>query len=182
MTSATNQQSIAAALQRVTTVLRRRPDIGLHDDSPATARWQGGLQALSCHENGTQIVSDLAQELGGGGAHVTPGWLFRAGFASCAATSIAMIAAAKGIELSALEVRATSRSDARGLLGMSDEGGSPVYPGPIDMQLTVRISAAGATAESLRALVDEGLRCSPIPNAVQHAVPVSLNVHVDGGA
>jgi uncharacterized OsmC-like protein len=61
----------------------------------------------------------MPSEVGGSGDQVTPGWLFRAGLASCAATRIAMAAAAEGIELATLEVRASSRSDTRGLLGMT---------------------------------------------------------------
>jgi uncharacterized OsmC-like protein len=182
MSGDTGLQNVATAIRRVETVLTRRPDIGLHDDAPATARWEGGNRAVSSHENGTQIVSDMPKELGGGGEHVTPGWLFRAGFASCAATSIAMNAAIEGIELTQLEVRATSRSDVRGLLGMTDSDGTPVYAGPCDVQLSVRISANGVSRERLQALVEEGLRRSPIPNAVQHAVPVAVNVQIDTGA
>jgi hypothetical protein len=47
---------------------------------------------------------------------VTPGWLFRAGFASCAATCIAMGAAAQGIELASLE---SPRRAARICVGFS---------------------------------------------------------------
>ena len=49
-----------------------------------------------------------------------------------------MGAAAKGIELSSLEVLATSKSDIRGLLGMADAEGEPVPAGPRDVQLVVR--------------------------------------------
>src|SRR5438552_3676240 len=95
---------IAAAMQRVEEVLRRRPDAGLHDDAPATARWQGGTRIVASHANGTQMQTDMPDELGGSGERVTPGWLFRAGVASCAATRIAMAAAAEGVALDTLEV------------------------------------------------------------------------------
>src|ERR1700735_1329211 len=107
-------QRIAAALQRVESVLRRRPETGLHDDAPATARWQGGTRTASSHSNGTQVQTDMPTELGGSGDQVTPGWLFRAGVASCLATCIAMRAAHAGIALSALEVRGSSGWDIRG--------------------------------------------------------------------
>jgi organic hydroperoxide reductase OsmC/OhrA len=139
------------------------------------------MRAVSVHANGTQVVTDLPQELGGEGEHITPGWLFRAGFASCAATSIAMHAATHGIELTALEAKASSRSDTRGLLGMAESDGTPVYSGPLDMQLSVRICANGVSAERLHSLVEEALRCSPIPNAVQNAVPVQLSIQIDAG-
>ncbi len=172
-------QDLAAALQRATTVFQRRPEAGLHDDAPAAARWEGGTRVVASHANGTQISSDMPSELGGSGDRITPGWLFRAGLASCSATSIAMAAAAEGIALTALEVRASSRSDTRGVLGMADAGGAPVQAGPRDVQLTVRISAPGVAPERLRALVEDGLRRSPIPNAVQNATPLALHIDLD---
>ncbi len=39
-----SMQDIAAALQRVEAALERRPVMGLHDEAPATARWQGGTR------------------------------------------------------------------------------------------------------------------------------------------
>ena len=171
-------QVIAAALQRVEAVLRRRPEAGLHDDAPATARWDGGTRVVASHANGKQVMTDMPVELGGSGDQVSPGWLFRAGFASCTATVIAMTAAAEGIELDALEVLASSRSDIRGLLGMSDADGEPVYAGSRDMRMLVRISAHGVSPERLRALVEKSYRCSPIACAVQDAVSAVLCIDV----
>jgi uncharacterized OsmC-like protein len=171
---------VRTAMQRVETVLRRRPDMGLHDDAPATVRWSAGTRVVARHANGTEIPTDMPAELGGSGERVTPGWLFRAGLAACAATCIAMKAAADGVALTTLEVQATSRSDTRGLLAMADEHGDDVSAGPVDVALGVRIGAAGVAAERLRALVDAALRCSPIPVAVRNATPVALSIVVDG--
>jgi uncharacterized OsmC-like protein len=120
----------------------------------------------------------MAVELGGSGDHVTPGWLFRAGVASCAVTSIVFAAATEGIVLTALEVRALSRSDARGLLGLRDEHGKPVYAGPGDFRLEVQISARDVAPDRLTRLVEHALARSPIPNAVLHATPVALRIDV----
>ncbi|MFZ0499133.1 MAG: OsmC family protein [Steroidobacteraceae bacterium] len=174
-------RAISAAMDRLTTILQRRPDFGLHDDTQATARWEGGLRVLSCHENGTQVLTDMPAELGGGGTQVTPGWLMRAGLASCTATRIAMAAASGQIELSMLEVSANSHSDARGLLGMVNADGVSVAAGPCDMALTVRISAPGVAPDRLRTLVEESYRCSPVSDALCRAVPVSLRIDIDGG-
>jgi hypothetical protein len=57
--------------------------------------------------------------------------------------------------------------------------GTPVYAGPLAVRLPVRICANGVPAETLRSLVEEGLRCSPIPNAVQNAVPLELSIEVE---
>lgn len=171
-------QDLAAALQRLVSLLQRRPEFGLHDDAPAQARWQGGTRVVSSHANGTQFATDMPSEIGGSGEGVTPGWLFRAGLASCAVTSIVMAAATEAVELGLLEVRVSSRSDVRGLLGMADSEGRPVYGGPGEMQLQVRIGAAGVAPERLRALVERGLRGSPIPNAVQNATPLALQIDI----
>ena len=174
-------QDIAAAVQRLESVFRRRPTAALHDDTLATARWTGGLRVVASHANGTQIVSDMPLEVGGSGDRVSPGWLLRAGLASCTATSIAMAAAAQGIELQSLELEASSRSDARGILGMTDTDGALVSAGPHDVQLTVRIKAAGIPAEGLRKLVEYGGRCSPVLRALEEAIPVDLHIEVETG-
>jgi uncharacterized OsmC-like protein len=174
-------EDVAAALLRVQTVLQRRPQVGVHDDAPATAQWQGDLRVLTRHANGTQMISDMPNELGGTGDQVTPGWLFRAGLAACLATCIAMHAAAQGIALSDLVVQATSRSDLRGLLGMLGADGAPIGAGPVGAGLTVRIAAPGMAVEELTRLVERSYCCSPISVALREAVPLSLAIEVSGG-
>lgn len=170
---------LKSALNRAEAVLRRRPEMGMHDDAIASASWQRGTRVVTNHANGTQIATDTPAELGGTGDKVTPGWLFRAGVASCAATSIVMAAARSCVDLTTLDVQVTSRSDTRGLLGMRDSDGVPVYAGPQDFQLSVRIAANGASPDQLRALVEDGVGCSPIPNAVQTATPLPLHVEIE---
>ena len=172
-------RELAAALRRVQTVLQRRPETGLHDDAPATAHWTTGTRVVSSHANGTQIETDMPTELGGSGDRITPGWLMRAGFASCTATCIAMSAAAQGIELESLTVQAGSRSDTRGLFGMTGADGEPVPAGPSDMQMRVRISAHGIDAQRLRTLVEDSYRQSPMARAMRTAVPVELHIDVN---
>jgi len=172
-------QHVAAAMQRVESVLKRRPEVGLHDDAPASARWESGTRVRSSHGNGMQLLTDMPTELGGTGDQVTPGWLFRAGLASCLATRIAMSAAAAEIELTVLEVVASSRSDARGIFGMVDASGEPVCAGPRDVELLIRIAAPGTSPERLRALVDDSSRCSPVSAALRDAVPATLRVEVE---
>jgi uncharacterized OsmC-like protein len=173
-------QEIAAAVQRVESVLRLRPEAGIHDDAPASARWDGGLKVVATHANGFQLETDMPETLGGRGKDVTPGWLLRAGLASCAATRIAMAAAADGIALDALEVNASSRSDTRGIFGMSDEHGAPVSAGPREMHLHVRISAPGVSKERLHVLVEDSHRCSPVACAMQETIPVVLQIEAEG--
>jgi uncharacterized OsmC-like protein len=172
-------QAIAQAMRRLRAVVSRRPSAALHDDEPAVARWQQGLRVVIGHANGFKVTTDLPPELGGGGDQVTPGWLLRAALGSCAAARIAMAAAAHGIALQTLEVSAASTSDARGLLGMADEAGTPVRAGPRAVRLQVRIGAAGVAASQLRALVEEGCRCSPVSDAVSGALPVAVDIGID---
>ena len=170
---------IAAAWRRVEGVLRRRPRTGLHADAPARARWNGGTLVTCTHESGAKLVTDMPTELGGDGSAVTPGWLLRAGLAACAATTIAMTAAAEGIELDALEIDASSNSDTRGLFGMSEMDGARVDAGPRDVQLHVRVSARGVAPERLRALIEASHRRAPVSRALENPVPVKLRIDVD---
>jgi uncharacterized OsmC-like protein len=170
---------IAAALKRVQKILLKSPKTGLHADAPATARWDGGTRVTTSHENGTQVATDLPTEVGGGGTAVTPGWHLRAGLASCLTTTVAMQAAMEGIELSELEVVATSNSDFRGVLGMSDTDGTPVSAGPRDLRLHVKIAAAdGTSAEHLRSLVKRSHGCAPVSCAVGGGTPIELRIEV----
>ena len=166
----------AAAMQRVESVLKRRPEVGLHGDAPATPL-AGGQQGAGARGGRLRAVHSCP-ELGVGGDQVKPGWLFRAGLASCFATRIAMQAAAAEIELTMLEVVASSRSDARGLFGMAEVSGEPVGAGPRDVQLFVKISAPGVAAERLQSLVEDCNSCSPVSAAVRDAVPVTLRIEV----
>ena len=175
MTTAT----IASALQRVRSVLARRPEAALHADAPAIARWEQGLRVVSRDANGTHVATDMPRELGGEGQDVTPGWLLRAALASCLATRIAVEAVEREIVISELEVVASSESDARGLFGMTDEAGERIPPGPLAVQLRVRVAAQNVGAETLRSLIEESHRCSPMRCAVERCVPLSLTVDID---
>jgi len=171
--------TISQAIQRVRAVLMRRPQRAMHADDAAVARWEQDLRVVCHHENGTRIATDLPIELGGRGDRVTPGWLLRAGLASCLATRIAMAAAADGIALTRLEVQATSTSDVRGILGITGDLGEPVSAEPREVRLQVRIGAPGVPRERVQALVDESQRCSPVSAALGNAVPVVLQIELD---
>ena len=171
-------QDIASALRRVEATLKRRPQAGLHDDAPATAHWAGGLRVVTRHADGSEFTTDMPAEFGGRDDRPTPGWLFRAGLASCAVTRLAMAAAAEGIELDTLEVRACSRSDARGVFGLREPDGCIVPAGPAELRLEVRVGAAGVAPERLRALVEHSQRCSPVSQAARDALPLELRIEV----
>ena len=95
-----------------------------------------------------------------------------------AVTRLAMAAAAEGIALDTLEVRACSRSDARGVFGLAEPDGSLVPAGPAELRLEVRVGAAGVAPERLRALVEHSQRCSPVSQAARDALPLELRIEV----
>jgi uncharacterized OsmC-like protein len=169
---------IATAIQRVKDALQRRPDMAVHEETGAIARWEGGVRFAALHPDGRRLATDMPTEIGGNGDEVTPGWLFRAGLASCSATTIALGAAAEGIELTTLEVELASRSDVRGLLRIADEQGREVGAGPCRFDMKVKIAARNATPERLRALVETYNRCAPVASVVERPTPVALDIEV----
>ena len=171
--------NIVSAIQRLRVVFTRRPEAALHADAPAIARWERGLRVVCRDANGARIATDLPREIGGEGNEVTPGWLLRAALASCLASRIALEAAARGIRITGLEVTAASESDARGLLGMSDAAGVRIPPEPRAVQLRVRVAAASAGAETLRAMIEDSHRGSPVGCAVEHSVPLRLEIDIE---
>ena len=174
------EEQIAAAMQRVTSALQRKPHAGLHDDAPATVRWSGGLRTIARSEAGAEVSTDMPAAIGGDDSAATPGWLLRTALASCAVTRIAMEAAAQGIALQTLEARASSRSDLRGLVGVAEPDGRPVPAGPLAIALHVRIGAPGVDAARLRALVEATPGCSPVTCAIEQPLAVGLHIEVDG--
>jgi uncharacterized OsmC-like protein len=172
-------ENLSKAMERVRAVLARRPRAGIQADQPAIASWDGGTRVVTRDANGTQITTDMPVELGGAENQISPGWLLRAGLASCLATRIAMEAAATGISLTRLEVLAMSTSDARGLLGMTGDNGEQITPAPTEVQLEVRLGAHNVARELLQAMVEVSFRCSPVSAAVERAVPLALRINID---
>lgn len=169
-------KGVATALARVASVLERRAGAGMHEDVPAIAHWNGGLSVTTTHPNGAQIQTNMPVEWGGDSNAVSPGWLMRAGLSACAATCIALLAARQAVELTDLDVQASSRSDARGIFGMTEAGNERVSPGPRDMQLRVRIAARNASSSQLRALVEKACTCSPVSVALIETTPIQLYI------
>jgi uncharacterized OsmC-like protein len=164
--------SIGDAIRRAREYLRQRPDEAAYADSAATATVEAGLRCRVAGPHGAVMVSDMPAGVGGAGSAPSPGWLMRAAHAACDATLIAMRAAEENIELSRLEVAVDSDSDDRGLLGMDDT--TPA--GPIRTRVRVVIGAPGVSEAKLRKIVDWAREHSPVDEAMQRAVPVSVEV------
>ena len=59
-------KEIEWAIQRLEDVLRRRPEVGLHD-APASVHWQGGTRVVASHAGGITMTTDKPCELGSSG-------------------------------------------------------------------------------------------------------------------
>jgi len=124
-------------------------------------------------DDGAALVTDMVTGVGGGGSAPSPGWIFRAAYASCVATLVAMTAAENGMLLDGLRVTVDSESDDRGILGIDET----VPSGPLGVRVVVSV-AAGALAKRIREIVEWGVAHWPVHDAVSRAVPVELQVQV----
>lgn len=166
--------TIAAAVAGAREYLSAHPDEARYRDSPATAVIEDGLRVRVEGPDGASVTTDMVPAVGGGGSAPSPAWLFRAGYASCVATLIAMAAAVEGVELTRLEVTVDSESDDRGILGIDPS----VPAGPLNMRLEVRVAAAGDDEGRLREIVEWGQVHCPVDDLVRRAVPVEVAVQV----
>jgi uncharacterized OsmC-like protein len=105
-------ESIRQAVETVSAHLGRNPEAGVVPDTTAVAVLEHGLSCRVHGPNG-DVVTDMAESVGGGATAPTPGWLMRAALASCDATTVVMEAARGGIELTELRVSASASSRSR---------------------------------------------------------------------
>ena len=149
---------IATALERISASLRAHPDKGREKSSPATATLEDGLRCRLIGPHGEKLTTDMPVTLGGGETAPSPGWFMRASLAACNATVIALRAAQCGINITSLEVTVSSEGDSRGMLGLDEQ----VSAGMDQLQVNVKISASGASAEEMRHLVTWAIAHSPV--------------------
>jgi hypothetical protein len=102
--------TICMAVKGVESALAQKPARGFQHDAPAQAVLTGGLGMQVRHPRGQALRTDMPTSLGGGGEEFSPGWLMRAGLASCTASVIALRAERLGIRLTRLEVTACGSS------------------------------------------------------------------------
>jgi len=161
------------SLERARRLFLEKPAAAKKPNAMATAVWRDGLSCEIAGPSGEKATTDMPEAMGGSGAACNPGWLLRAGMASCAATAIAMRAALVGIELRLLEVTVQSESDARGLVGIPD---IPTTLG--GMRMSIRIGADGIDAAKLRELAAWGETHSPVSCTLRERPPVAVDVMV----
>lgn len=163
---------IRSAIQAATEYLSVHPDAARSTDSAASATVVDGLVIRVAGPGGASLTTDMAPSVGGTGSAPSPGWLLRAAEASCVATLIGMRAAVLGITLDSLEVTVDSESDDRGLLGIDEA----VPAGPLSGRVSVRLTAGGVDAATLEQVAHWGVRHCPVCDAVERAVPVTVEV------
>jgi uncharacterized OsmC-like protein len=169
-----SQVAIREAIEALGRKLMQAPDKARVKNAWATARLESGLRCAIAGPNGESAATDMPPAMGGAGSAPNPGWFMRASLASCAATAIAMRAAASGIELTTLEVTVESESDSRGLIGCDDA----VSPALTNLCTRVLIGAENASEEQLQALARWGDDHSPVGCTVRAGPPLRLEVNV----
>jgi uncharacterized OsmC-like protein len=168
------EADIAAAISGARAYLTANPSEARYRDGAATASIEDGLRVLVSGADGASLVTDMVTGIGGGGSAPSPGWVFRAAYASCVATLIAMRAAEEGWTLGALEVSVDSESDDRGILGI--DAGVPA--GPLSVRVAVTASADAADSAAVRAAIEQAVRRCPVHDSVIREVPVEVDVRV----
>lgn len=164
---------IAEAIKSAREYLGAHADEARYRDSTASAVVVEGLRIRVTGTDGSSLETDMVAGVGGTGSAPSPGWLFRAAYASCAATLIVMRAAEQGVEVPGLQVEVDSESDDRGILGISEE----VSAGPAGMRVAVRVGPAADEA-AVRKIVEWGLKHCPVDDAVRRAIPVELDLRI----
>src|SRR5439155_9562531 len=160
-------ESIRTAMERASHYLAEHPEAATASDSVARAVLEDGLR-FRVEGPWSPVTNDMAESVGGGASAPTPGWLLRAALAACDATLVAMEAARDGIELTGLEVSVESESDFRGVLGVDPS----VHAGPASMRVRIRLAAADATEDQLRAIVQRAESRSSVRDALVRELPL----------
>jgi uncharacterized OsmC-like protein len=168
-----SSSGIREAIDRLSSVFSADPAKARAKNASATARLVDGLKCEVAGPRNERISTDMPPAMGGAASGPNPGWLLRAGMASCTTTVIAMRAAKLGIALTSLEVTVESESDNRGMLGLDEQ----VSAGLDGMRMKVRIAGA-ADAQKLRELVTWAEAHSPVGCTIRNAPACSLDIEV----
>lgn len=152
--------AIGDALGRMRRVFEAKPSAALTEDQWACATLRRGVRLDLLGPGDRRYGSDMPTAIGGDASGPPPGWYFRAGLAACIATATQVYAAERGILLDLLEVKVTSVSDQRGLLGVAGASAA------MALCTEVRIAAADVPDEDLLALVRRAQAESPVSATV----------------
>jgi uncharacterized OsmC-like protein len=164
-------ESIRNAIETASGYLRDHPEAAAGTDAAATAFREEGLRFRVEGPKG-QLTTDMSESVGGGATAPTPGWLLRAGLASCDATTVAMEAAREGVELTDLTVTVESDSDFRGVLGVDGS----VHPGPLAVRVRIELTAPDASEDQLREIVQRAESHSPVRDALARELSMTTEI------
>jgi uncharacterized OsmC-like protein len=163
-----------AALEALAKTIQENSNKAQARYAPARATIQGGFKCQVKGPSGEHIETDMPLAMGGSAAGPNPGWFFRASFAACCSTVIAMQAARLGIKVTKIEVTVGGNGDQRGLLGLDDN----VSAAHTEIRTDVQISAENATPEQLKEVVNWALEHSPVGRTVRDAPMTVVNIVV----
>ena len=76
------------SLERAKRLFPEKPAAARKPNTAATAVWRDGLSCEVSGPGAGRAITDMPEPMGGNAAGSNPGWLLRAGMASCAATKI----------------------------------------------------------------------------------------------
>ena len=168
-------ESIAKAFKGARNHLMANPGDGNCTDTFASAKLVQGLRMQVTGPTGQSVQTDMSAGVGGEASAPSPGWFMRAGTAACTSTVIALRAAELGVTLDSLEVKVESQSNDCGMFGVGD--GVPA--GPLSASMEVRISAKGVDETVLRNIVTWAVAHSPVADALQRTVPLTVATTVN---
>ena len=169
-----SSDGIRVATEAVAKAIAENPEKARVKNASATATLRDKLNVRVTGPRGEAVETDMPPAMGGAAAGPNPGWLLRAGLASCHATVIAMRAAQLGIALSRLEVTVESESDNRGMLGLDEKVSAGLSA------LRTHVSIAGnAGADQLKDIVQWADRHSPVSCTLREAPGSVLDVTVE---
>ncbi len=169
-TAVSKTLQIREAFDRNRKAVELRPAIA-QSTSSVTCRMIDGL-TCEATDGRFKLVTDNPKSEGGEGRGPTPGFLIRAGLASCCAICYGIAAARLEVPIDSIDVEVESDFDARGLYGLAE-----VTHGFTEVRLTVHVCSAAPEADILN-VIDTGDDMSPMLWVVRDPVTVKREVEI----
>jgi uncharacterized OsmC-like protein len=144
------------------------------DPSKASVKFQAETKWISCAYSKTKIRNFILEgdepvSYLGSNRVPNPVETILAALGSCLSIGFAYNAAARGINLDALDISLEGDLDLRGFLGISDK----VRPGYQNIKITFKVKS-DASRERLEELFNHVLRTSPVLDIIRNAEPVTI--------
>ena len=165
------QHVIADALDRLDTVIAKRPTFGVATER-SVSTITDGLRCTS-EEGSWRVETDLPDTMGGEGSGPSPGMLGRAALGSCLAMGYQMRAARLGIPMTSVRVEIDADYDLAGMLSPE----ATARPGYSEVRYHVIVESDAPEADIHRVL-DEGDVLSPYRDVFSEATPMQRTVTI----